>query len=161
MTRVQSGDSSSGTPRLPQQGFLAPEFTLTSLNGDIVSLESFRGRPVLINLWATWCPPCEAEMPALQEVYEAHKNEGFAILAVNATNQDDPQRVNDFVQEYGLTFPILLDTDGSVSQQYQLRALPTSFFIDENGMITEVVVGGPMAEALIEIRVQQLLGKTP
>jgi cytochrome c biogenesis protein CcmG/thiol:disulfide interchange protein DsbE len=112
---------------------------------------------VLINIWTSWCPPCRAEMPALQQVYEAYRDQGFEILAVNATNQDSQQDAVGFAQELGLTFPILLDSTGEVSNLYQLRSLPTSFFVDSRGIIHEVVIGGPMSEALLRTRVQQLL----
>jgi len=81
------------------------------------------------------------------------------VLGVNSTNQDNPQAANAFAQQLGLTFPILFDRDGSVSKLYNVRALPSSFFIDADGIIQEVIIGGPMAEALLEIRVEQLLGE--
>lgn len=96
-------------------------------------------------------------MPAMQKAYEAYQDQGFVILAVNATNQDSRQDAVDFAGQYGLTFPILLDTSGEVSSLYQLRSLPTSFFIDRHGVIQEVVIGGPMSEALLRTRVQQLM----
>jgi peroxiredoxin len=96
-------------------------------------------------------------MPAMQKVYNDFKDQGLVILAVNATDQDSISAASGFVDSLGLTFPILLDPNGEVSQAYELRALPTSFFIDGQGLVREVVVGGPMAEALLRIRVQQLL----
>ena len=96
-------------------------------------------------------------MPAMQNAYEAYQDQGFEILAVNATNQDNQQDAIDFAGQYGLTFLILLDISGEVSGLYQLRSLPTSFFIDRNGVIQEVVIGGPMSEALLRSRVQQLM----
>lgn len=124
-------------------------------------LSDLRGQPVLINLWASWCPPCKAEMPAFERVYEDYHEKGFQILAVNATNQDNLNNAIQFVQDYGLSFPILLDTNGEVSRQYQLNSLPTSFFVDRNGVIQQVIVGGPMSEALLRIRVEQLLQEKP
>ena len=115
---------------------------------------------MVINLWASWCTPCRAEMPAIQNVYEQYGEAGLVVLGVNATNQDNPQNANQFVEEMGLTFPILFDTDGEVSQRYLLTALPTTFFVDSNGTIQEVVVGGPMAEALLRIRIEQLIATT-
>lgn len=141
----------------PQKGFLAPDFSLPDGNGVSLSLSDLRGQPVLLNIWTSWCPPCQAEMPAMQKVYSANAPQGFTILAVNATNQDKVQDAQAFIKELGLTFPILYDATGKVSNLYQVRALPTSFFIDADGMIREVVVGGPMSEALLEIRVRQLL----
>lgn len=92
----------------------------------------------------------------MQEVYEQYQSEGFIILAVNSTIQDDPDQALAFYQELGLTFPLLMDQDGSVTQAYQVRSLPTSFFIDPEGVIQEVVIGGPMAEALMISRVERL-----
>jgi len=96
-------------------------------------------------------------MPAIQKLYEKYKDQGFEVLAINATNQDSLYEIDPFVQNYQLTFPILLDTDGRVSRSYQLRSLPSSFFIDREGVIREVVIGGPMAEALLETRIQSIL----
>ena len=117
-----------------------------------------RGRPVLINLWASWCGPCRAEMPAIQRVYDQYRDQGFVVLAVNATRQDSLQAAQAFVDEFGFTYPILLDVDGVVASLYQLRAFPSSYFVDADGIIQEVVLGGPMNEALLATRVEQLLG---
>ncbi len=156
-SRAEPGSTTSGRVPLPRQGFAAPDFSLSTPEGQIITLSDLRGSPVLVNLWTSWCPPCRAEMPAMQKAYEAYKDQGFEILAVNATNQDSRQAAIDFADQYGLNFPILLDTDGEVSRLYQLRSLPTSFFIDRNGIIQEVVIGGPMSEALLRTRVQQLM----
>ncbi len=142
----------------PQTGFLAPDFSLETPEGEIYSLSALRGRPVLVNLWASWCGPCRAEMPAMERIFNQYKDQGFLVLAVNATNQDNVVDAQRFGETYDLTFPILLDTDGRVSALYQLRALPSSFFISPDGKIQEVVIGGPMAEALLRTRVENLLG---
>lgn len=156
MSKAPPGSTTSGAIPAPQKGFLAPDFTLTTAQGGEIALSSLRGRPVLINLWASWCPPCRAEMPAIQKVYEEYASQGFVVLAVNTAYQDDQAKALEFAEELGLTFPILWDLDGTTSNQYHLRALPTSFFIDANGIVQEVVVGGPMSEALLRVRVQQL-----
>jgi peroxiredoxin len=100
-------------------------------------------------------------MPAMERIYQEYANKGFTILAVNTIFQDNMADVSSFVQEHGLTFPILLDRDRVVSTQYQLQALPSSFFIDRDGIIQEVVFGGPMAEALLRTRVETLLEEVP
>ena len=146
-----------GVPDPVSRGSRAPDFDLPSLDGGQVSLEEQRGKVVLVNFWATWCQPCEAEMPAMQKMYEEYKDQGFVVLALNMTYQDTPSAVLPFTQEYGLTFPILLETDGKVASQYELRSLPSSFFIDRDGIIQEVVIGGPMAEALLRTRIESLL----
>lgn len=141
---------------VPRQGFLAPDFNLQTSEGETIRLSDLRGRPVIVNIWASWCVPCRAEMPALQQVYEEYKDEGFTVLAVNATAQDNPADAVAFAQEYGLTFPILLDTEGRVVSQYQVSAFPSSYFIGPDGKIREVIIGGPMSEALLSIRAQEL-----
>ena len=145
----------------PRQGFSAPDFTLKSLDGQSYKLSNLRGKVVLLNLWASWCPPCKAEMPAFERIYNVYRDQGFVVLAVNAANQDTLSDAIAFVNERALTFPILLDTAGLVSAQYQLHSLPTSFFIDRKGTIQEVIIGGPMSEALLRIRVEKLLQEKP
>lgn len=142
----------------PQPGFLAPDFSLQTLDGELVTLSEFRGQPVLVNMWASWCTPCKYEMPAIQGVYEEYRDQGFTVLAVNLTKKDVLSSVKSFVEEHGLTFPILLDQDGRVEEAYQLRGLPTSFFIDRDGIIQSVVIGGPMSEEVVRERVEQIMG---
>lgn len=141
----------------PQIGFLAPEFTLHAIDEENYTLSEFRGKAVLVNLWATWCPPCRAEMPAIEKVYQEYKEQGFIVLAINATNQDDPSAIPAFLTQYNITFPILLDESGSVSLLYQLQSLPSSFFINREGIIQEIIIGGPMSEALLRTRVEKIL----
>src|SRR5690606_34345406 len=112
-------------------------------------LSDLRGRPVLVNLWASWCGPCQAEMPAMQKIHEQYGPQGFTILAVNTTFQDERTSAEEFAANRGLTFPIVFDLDGKVSRSYQVRSMPTSFFIDQDGIIRRVVIGGPMSEALL------------
>jgi len=96
-------------------------------------------------------------MQSIEKVYKEYKDQGFVELAVHMTYQDDATRVLPFVTEQGLTFPILLDETGDMAQAYQLRSLPSSFFINRAGIINEVVIGGPMAEALLRTRVEEIL----
>lgn len=140
-------------------GFLAPDFTAASFSGEEISLSDLRGRAVLVNLWASWCVPCRSEMPALERVYQDYRADRLVILAVNATDQDHEEDIRSFTQELGLTFPILLDPNGDISRAYHLTALPTSYFISADGRIEEIVVGGPMSEALLRSRVDELLKK--
>lgn len=141
----------------PQAGFAAPDFKLNTPEGETYTLSELKGKAVLLNLWATWCPPCRAEMPAIQKMYEQYKDQGFIVLAVNMTSQDNPLNIAPFVKEYGLHFPILLDETGEISAAYQLRSLPSSYFIDRDGIISEVVIGGPMSEALLRTRIEKIL----
>jgi len=127
---------------LPAIGAVAPDFTLKTLDGGEVSLSQFRGRPVLINFWASWCPPCRLEMPDLVRAYEAHKDEGFVLLGINLTFQDSIPDVQAFVEEFNMTFPVLLDETGEVTLDlYQLRGLPMSVFVDRTGLIAHMRIG--------------------
>jgi cytochrome c biogenesis protein CcmG/thiol:disulfide interchange protein DsbE len=141
----------------PQEGFSAPDFTLKTPTGESYTLSDLKGQAVLVNLWATWCPPCRAEMPAMQKMYEEYKSQGLVVLAINMTYQDTFSAVLPFVNQHGLTFPILLDETGEVGGAYQLRSLPSSYFINRAGIISEVVIGGPMSEALLRTRIEKIL----
>jgi cytochrome c biogenesis protein CcmG/thiol:disulfide interchange protein DsbE len=153
----RSGTSTAGLIPAPRQGFLAPDFTLNTPDGTAFTLSELRGQAVLVNLWATWCPPCRAEMPAIQKLYDEYKDQGFIVLGLNMTYQDDPTAVVPFVQEKRLTFPILIEETGEVAKKYELRSLPSSYFIDRDGIIREVVIGGPMSEALLRTRIESTL----
>ncbi len=141
----------------PREGFFAPDFTLDTLQGDTIRLSDLRGRIVIVNFWATWCPPCRAETPALQSSYEQYKDAGVLVLGVNLTDQDSLKDVGAFVKEFGLTYPILLDRDGSVGLRYRLQGLPSTFFINGQGVIRTLVIGGPMSETFIRSKIEALL----
>lgn len=149
--------SSAANTSAPQKGFLAPDLTLKATDGKSYTLSDLRGQAVIINLWATWCQFCRAEMPAIQKLYDEYKRQGLIVLAVNSTVQDDASAIAPFAAQYGLTFPILLDENGEVTRAYQLRSLPSSYFIGRDGIIREVVFGGPMTEALLRTRIEDLL----
>jgi peroxiredoxin len=153
----KSGVSTSGQIPAPQQGFMAPDFELKTPKGETVKLSDLRGQAVLVNLWATWCPPCRAEMETIEKIYQEYQDQGFTVLSVNMTYQDEPSDVMPFVNEHGLTFPILLDETGDMAKAYQLKSLPSSYFINRDGIINEVVIGGPMSEALLRTRIEDIL----
>lgn len=157
VSKADALEVTSGGIPAPRQGFLAPDFELPKANGENVRISGLRGKPLMMNVWASWCGPCRAEMPAMQRVYEAYQSEGLEILAVNSTSQDTRQDALAFAESLGLRFPILFDDEGQVARLYQVTALPTTFFIDSQGIIQDVVIGGPMAEALLRVRVEQLL----
>jgi peroxiredoxin len=142
-------------PPSPQVNFAAPDFSLETLEGDTIKLADLRGQALLINFWATWCPPCRAEMPAIQQVYERYRDQGFTVLAVDL--QEGNAEVAAFTEQMGLTFPILMDRDGQVFSRYRVKALPSTYFVDREGIIREVTIGGPMTEAFIESQVTKLL----
>jgi peroxiredoxin len=162
MTRVQPNDSSvvAAVSELAEQtpaaqiDHPAPTFSLPDLMGRPVSLSELKGQVVLITIWATWCPPCRAEMPTIQATYEQYHARGFMVLAINQA--EDSRSVAAFMQQYGLTFPALLDSESTVSQLYQVRALPSSFFVDRNGIV-RVVYRGPMPRSIISGTVERLL----
>ncbi|HRQ23088.1 MAG TPA: TlpA disulfide reductase family protein [Anaerolineales bacterium] len=120
------GASTANSTSAPQAGFAAPDFTLKTTEGETYTLSELKGQAVLVNMWATWCPPCRAEMPAMEKVYNEYKDQGFIVLAVNNTFQDNPLEIVPFAEQYSLTFPILLDETGDVARAYQVRSLPSS-----------------------------------
>lgn len=146
-----------GLEPAPIAGHPAPEFTLKTIEGQTVSLSDFRGQPVIINFWATWCGPCRVEMPHLQAAYEAHQSDGLVVLGVNLTERDSPQAVPDFLAEFGLTFPVVLDESGHVAEMYRVFGQPASVFVNEAGVIHQVFQG-PVNEQFINDRVAELLG---
>lgn len=162
ISRVPSavGAPLSSSPS-PREGFLAPDFSLDTLQGEQIKLSDLRGKIVVVNFWATWCLPCRAETPALEKTYEQYKDSGVVILGVNLTDQDSLRDVESFVQEFELTYPILLDRDGGVGFLYQIQGLPTTFFINREGIIRTVVVGGPMSETFVRSKIEALLKEAP
>ena len=157
LSAVTPGGTTSKEIPAPQEGFQAPDFELTTIDGEQILLSDLRGKAILLNFWATWCPPCRSEMPAMQQVYMDFEQDGFVVLAVNNLLQDRRESVEAFILDGNLTFPVLLDNLGFVSTKYQVNSMPTSFFIDPEGIIREVVIGGPMSEALLRTRVENLL----
>ncbi|HLO32154.1 MAG TPA: TlpA disulfide reductase family protein [Anaerolineales bacterium] len=135
--------------------FSAPKLTLNDIQGVSHSLVDYRGQIVLVNLWATWCPPCKEEMPTLQAFYDRHRSEGFEIIAIN--DGDPTPDVLQFVKDYHLTFPIWLDpTYRATEQAFKTLNLPTSFVIDRNGTIQLMWVGG-ISRKMLDKHVAPLL----
>lgn len=139
----------------PAKGSMAPDFALETPDGANMRLSDFRGQVVLINFWATWCPPCREEMPAIQSVYDRYRDQGLTVLAVNLLETN--AEVTEFTDGLGLTFPILMDRNAEVFFLYQVRGLPTTFFLDRAGVIQSIKIGGPMSEDFIEGQVTDLL----
>ncbi len=133
------GGSTATPAPAPVLSAPAPDFTLADLSGAAVSLADLRGRPVLINFWATWCGPCRIEMPAIQRRYETYQAQGFSVLAVDAG--EPAADVSAFVQEYQLTFTILLDPALKVNDLYRVRGYPTSYFVDRAGYVRALHIG--------------------
>ena len=129
-------------------GNMAPDFQLTTLEGEEVSLSDFRGKRVMINFWATWCGPCRVEMPDMEDFYL--KND-VIILAINLTETEPSvQQVQDFVDEFYLSFPILLDETITVATEYEIRPIPTSFLVDSNGIIRNKAFGALTYDQMVD-----------
>ncbi len=137
----------------PVKGHPAPEITLETTAGETVNLSDFKGKPVLINFWATWCPPCRAEMPDFQALHR-ELGDDVVVFSVNASSQDNGD-VNAFMEEFGITFPVLLDKTGLAGVTYNVRGLPTTVFVDRNGVINEIFTGG-LNKAYLEAKLSEL-----
>lgn len=119
----------------PEVGYLAPDFSLPNLNGDTVRLADFRNKKaVFINFWATWCPPCRLEMPTIEKAYQTYKGNGLEILAVSI-DTGPKSVVKNFMEQFGLTFPALLDPEMEVLNQFRIVGIPASFLVDKEGVI--------------------------
>jgi peroxiredoxin len=147
-----SGDSSG--PTGVNEGNLASGFTLEALDGTEVSLSEYRGNVVLINFWATWCPPCRAEIPDIQEAYQARENDGFVVLGVDV--EEAREAVAPFVEAMGMTYPVLLDEGGQVLKMYRAIGLPMSVILDQDGVIRVRHVGVLTGEQLEDYLAQVL-----
>lgn len=123
----------------PRVGQPMPDLTLSDLSGKLVRLSDFAGQPVLINAWATWCPPCRAEMPLLNAYYLQHKADGFVILAVNAG--ETQSQVSQFISQAGFSFPVLLDADSAALSRLGVFSFPTSILVGRDGMVKKIHVG--------------------
>jgi thiol-disulfide isomerase/thioredoxin len=132
-----------------QEGVSSLNFSLKSSNGNLYQLEDYRGHPVMLNFWATWCGPCKIEMPEIQKIYEEYQEMGLVVLAIN--NQGSPEEVSNYGKENGLSFPLLLDSDGQISGNYRVGAFPTSFFVDQDGIIRRIVIGSMDGQRLKDI----------
>ena len=137
-TPAASPDDLSAVPA--KVDFAAPKLNLEDLSGKPVSLDDYLGSVVLVNLWATWCPPCREEMPSLQAFYEKYKADGFVLVAIN---QEEPRELVDpFVKEFGLTFSVWLDLNYQAERKFKTESLPSSFVIDRTGRVRLMWFGG-------------------
>ncbi len=126
----------AGGGELVEAGSVAPDFELPDVNGEIVSLSDFAGRPVILNFWATWCAPCRVEMPALQEAQAAYGDGGPVVLTIN--QEETAERVTEFFDEVGLTLPALLDAEAEVGMAYSAIFLPTTVIVGPDGIVSAV-----------------------
>jgi len=120
--------------------FIAAEFSLSGEDGKTYRLSDYRGKVVILNFWATWCPPCRREMPALERLWQKVKNKEMVVLAVNVGENADI--IFEFTGNYPVSFPLLMDKDGKVIENYPVQGLPTTYIIDPHGNVTHRAVGG-------------------
>ncbi len=119
----------------------APDFALQAMDGKTYRLSELTGRPVLINYWATWCIPCKAELPILEKLYQEYQQKGMVIISVNAIEQDSTDKVQSLVNQFGMTFPVLLDQGAQFANLYQAIFFPTTVLVDASGVIREINLG--------------------
>ncbi|WP_054949268.1 TlpA family protein disulfide reductase [Numidum massiliense] len=158
--KSEKGADKQGKPKRdvkPQKGFVAPEFALAKMGGgETVSLSANNGKPTLVNFWASWCGPCRIEMPDMQEAYEKYGDKlNFLMVNMTFTEKSDSDAPN-YIKEEGYTFPVLMDENGDVAEQYAVLAVPSTFMIDENGVVVERVQGLVPAETL-QALIEQLV----
>jgi peroxiredoxin len=149
------GDSDASEIPMAREGEPAPDFTLLNPNGETVSLSDFRGQPVLVNFWATWCGPCKVEMPLFNHVYEKNSANGLVVLGVNV--QEPATLVAPFQQQFGLKFPVVLDENGQVATLYRVRALPTSILVGPDGTLTDAHRGAIVQRSTLLDLVRQIM----
>ena len=145
--------------RVPTVGMQAEDFRLTDLEGKSQSLSQYRGKIVLVNFWATWCKPCTTEMPAMQAVYNKLRDKGFVVLAINEL--EDDAKVREHIKQYGHTFPVLMDRDNKVANQFGVFGLPVSVFIDQEGRVQAFIKGGLLTEQKIDEIVARIQKQEP
>lgn len=153
---IFQNEQASSQEQLPKIGFQAPHFELESLQGESYSLQEMRGKnPVVLNFWASWCGPCKIEAPELVKLYAQYGKE-IEIYAVNLTEGDSVQAAAVFAEHYGFAFPVLLDKQGEVGDLYQIKAVPTTYFINNEGFIQDVIIG-LASPTVLQSKFQQLL----
>lgn len=152
----QNGSSDFWSGSTPTVGNPAPDFELISLKGETIRLSDFRGQPVLLNFWASWCGPCVIEMPAIQDRYQRYAS-NLVVLGVNLGESENT--VRGFAEENELTFTILLDLNEEAEQLYRIDAIPTSYFIDSQGIIQSVWIGSMSEQTLDDLLLSVGIGK--
>ncbi len=152
--------ATTNTTQGTQVSNIAPVFHLDNLEGKPVSLSDFRGKPVLLNFWATWCPFCQAERPLIQQIYDEWQSRGIIVLTVDiigSRSTETPENLVSFMENNKYSFPVLLDVDRAVTKTYNIKSTPTNFLIDKDGIIREVRVGSFPSKAALEESLSQLL----
>lgn len=156
VNRVDASNANpTGQPPSPDIGHPAPDFTLLTTGGDELNLSDLRGTPVLVNFWATWCPPCRAEIPALEQTYRQF---GGDVLVLGVDVQENPDQVATFIQDYDMSYPVVIDGSAEVAKTYRVRAFPTSYLIDERGVVIQIY-NGPVNQPLLVSTFDDLMGR--
>jgi peroxiredoxin len=143
----------------PVVGSLAPDFSLATLDGSILSLSALRGKNIMLNYWVTWCVPCIEEMPILQKLNQEYQGQNLVMLSINGIAQDDLEKVKATVAEFGMTYPVVLDEGDTIFKSYWLGFMPTTVFIDSQGVIRHIKFGGSN-ETELRGTIDQLLAGT-
>jgi peroxiredoxin len=149
------GNSLFTTSTVLKKGDKPPSFRLAGLDNKVHEWKDYEGKPLILNFWGTFCPPCRNEMPALQKQYEKWQGQGLQLVGINLS--EDRLTVESFIRQVGVSFPILLDKDKKAEKNYGLKSYPTTYFITADGTIQEVVIGGLLTEQEIETRVERLM----
>ncbi|HLW02014.1 MAG TPA: TlpA disulfide reductase family protein [Ktedonobacterales bacterium] len=147
----------SGAATIPLVGHAAPDFTLTpweSASGQTIRLSSLKGKPVILNFWASWCTPCNAETPLLQTTWQQYRADGVAFIGIDY--QDQQQEAQQFLQKYHVTYPTGPDASGSISVDFGVSNVPATVFIDRSGVVVRQVLG-PVNAKMLDAEIQQLL----
>ena len=153
---VAPGATDGGAlPEAPAVGYPAPDFTLPTLTGETVRLSDYRGRPVVVNFWATWCPPCRAEIPHFQS---ASRRYNGRVVFLGVDDAEPATVVAPFAADMGITYPVPLDMESVVSRLYRVNSLPSTFFVDARGVVRHVQFG-LVTEAVLEEQIQRLLAE--
>lgn len=161
-TTTTPGTPATTTVQGNQVGNLAPDFQLNNLEGKSVSLSDFRGKPVLLDFWVTWCPHCQAERPVIQQIYNKQQNKDLVMLTIDiigSKSSETPANLADFMQKNKYTFPVLLDMNREVTKNYNIKFTPTHFLIDKDGIIREIRTGPYPNEAAFEESLSRLLSE--
>ena len=142
----------------PRIGVLAPDFSLKNQAGQTVKLSSFQGKPVLLNFWATWCGPCQSEMPSLEALYQKYKDKNFVVLGVSL-DEDGWPAIQEFLKQVPVTFPILNDNGETISELYHTFRIPESYLIDASGKISDKIVGPQdYTQPIFSEKIERLIG---
>lgn len=148
----------TGRSPAPEIGLAGPDFVLERPGGGTLRLSDLQGQPIILNFWATWCPPCRAEMPELVAAYTQYRDQGLEIVGVNLQETND--KVLSFAEEFGIEFSLVIDRDGELTDIWRLGGpidgIPTSYFLDETGVIRSLFYG-PMTEDILEERLADIL----